>query len=152
MSDAPWYGEGLKFRCQTDCGNCCKGPQPGWAYVTEEEATRIAEFLNMTPDAFGKRHLRLLESGLCLTEKPVTHDCSLWDDERGCTVYKVRPQQCREFPFWPEVVKTEASWNDYANDCPGMNRGTHYDAATIERITQGDRGTRAGPARRLPTV
>ena len=70
MSDAPWYGEGLKFRCQTDCGNCCKGPQPGWAYVTEEEATRIAEFLNMTPDAFGKRHLRLLESGLCLGAAP----------------------------------------------------------------------------------
>ena len=152
MSDAPWYGEGLQFRCQTDCGNCCKGPQPGWTYVTEEEATRIAEFLGLTPDAFGKRHLRRLESGLCLTEKPVTNDCILWDDEVGCTVYKVRPQQCRQFPFWTEVVKTKATWSDYANDCPGMNQGTHYDAATIERITEGDRGTRAGPTRRLPTL
>jgi len=149
----PWYAaEGLRFRCQSDCGNCCKGPQPGYAYLAEEEAERIAAYLGLSDDAFGKRYLRLVGGELCLTEKPLSNDCSLWDDAGGCSVYPVRPIQCRQFPFWPESVESEERWSEMGETCPGINRGTRYDAAAIARITAGRRGTRSGPKRRLPTA
>ena len=39
-----WYADGLRFSCH-QCGNCCRGAQPGWVYVTPFRLRRIAGFL-----------------------------------------------------------------------------------------------------------
>jgi len=40
-----------------------------------------------------------------------------------CSVYEARPLQCRTFPFWPELLETEARWRRLARFCPGIGRG-----------------------------
>jgi Fe-S-cluster containining protein len=57
---------------------------------------------------------------LSLKEKS-NFDCVFW--KSGCTVYQVRPLQCRMFPFWSEIVQSKESWEMNAANCPGMNNG-----------------------------
>ena len=71
--------------------------------MTPPEIEAIAGFLGISIAEFGRRYLRRVGGSLSLTEKP-NHDCIFWDD--GCTVYPVRPTQCRTFPFWPENLET----------------------------------------------
>jgi Fe-S-cluster containining protein len=52
-----------------------------------------------------------------------------------CAVYESRPSQCREFPFWPDVLKSRSSWNRFAVACPGMNHGDfHPHGEIISRL------------------
>lgn len=157
MSEAeadPWWADGLQFTC-TRCGRCCKGPEPGYVRVDADEVAALCEHLELTPDQFGQRYLRrLIDGQLGLTEHP-NGDCIFWQDGQGCTVYEARPTQCRTFPFWPEVLETEAAWDDYASMCPGMGSGRRYARQRIERILAGGGETNRGrklPPRRLKTV
>ena len=93
-SQSPWYREGLSFEC-TRCGDCCRGP--GYVWVNREEIANLASFLELTPEAFGRRYLRRVERRLSLIDND-DGDCIFW--ENGCTVYSARPTQCRTFPFW----------------------------------------------------
>jgi Fe-S-cluster containining protein len=55
--------------------------------------------------------------------------------KRGCSIYQVRPLQCRTWPFWPEVIKSPATWARAGKGCPGINNGTrHFTPKQIERI------------------
>jgi Fe-S-cluster containining protein len=68
---------------------------------------------------------------LSLKEKS-NFDCIFWDN--GCTVYNVRPLQCRAYPFWDSVVCSEKAWNETGKDCPGINSGTLHDKEKIENF------------------
>ena len=58
--------------------------------------------------------------------------------ENGCSIYPVRPLQCRTFPFWPEYLRSPESWDEAARRCPGVNQGRIYSKAEIfERIEAG---------------
>ena len=90
--DEPWYKDGLRFRC-TQCGDCCTGA-PGYVWVTDDELETIAKYLGQpvaevrelySRKARGKRTLREKDNG----------DCVFYDRQRGCTIYPVRPRQCR---------------------------------------------------------
>jgi Fe-S-cluster containining protein len=43
--------------------------------------------------------------------------------QRGCSIYSVRPYQCRTWPFWPENLTTPNHWQRSAARCPGMAAG-----------------------------
>lgn len=149
-----WYGDGLQFSCRPNCGACCKGPLPGFVYLDAAEIERLADHLELGLDDFGRRYLRQVDGRLALTEDRRTMDCSFWSDDAGCTVYRVRPAQCRQFPFWPEVTRSRSAWEDEAEACPGMNKGRLYSQEEIERIQAGKRGTRSGrkPRKTLRTI
>ena len=138
---APWYASGLSFTC-TGCGSCCRGE--GYVWMTPPEIEAIAKHLGITSDQFGKRYLRRVGRSLSLTEKP-NHDCIFWDD--GCTVYDVRPTQCRTFPFWPENIETPGAWEAVLHQCPGTGNGKHYDLVEIRRLSHGGGATIDGPDR-----
>lgn len=143
-TELPWYREGLAFEC-TRCGNCCTG-EPGTVRVSPEEIERLAAHLALTPDAFRARYTEgLIDGGVSLTEKPAADgsgqlDCVFWDRAAGCTVYALRPRQCRTWPFWRRNVASEAHWFAASRNCPGMNRGARHDAAEIA-LTAADDGT-----------
>ena len=146
----PWWAEGLQFAC-TGCGKCCKGPDPGFVFIGEREIKRIAKHLDLELDDFGRSYLRRVHQRVSLTEEP-NGDCVFWEDERGCSIYRARPDQCRQFPFWPEQLVSEDTWANAAESCPGMDKGRTYSRAEIEAVLEGQRGTRTGPRRRrLPT-
>ena len=134
----PWFKEGLRFTCQ-QCGNCCRGPEPGYVWVTEEEIHALAKRLGMTVDAFGRRYLRMIGSRYSLVER-VNHDCVFWEEGKGCTVYEQRPTQCRTFPFWPEFIESKETW-DTIIWCRGKDGGRRFERAEIEKLAGGEGAT-----------
>lgn len=150
MSKDPWYKDGLTFTC-TQCGNCCTGPT-GYVWFTDDEAIAMAKFLKMSLSAFRKQYTRKIFGRQSLTENHTEHgfDCSfLARDENGkalCSVYPVRPAQCRSWPFWNENLRSEHSYDAASERCPGMTRGLHgtgrhYPIDEIRIIRDGEKAT-----------
>ena len=131
MSDAPWYREGLRFKC-TGCGGCCTGA-PGYVWVTRAEIAVMAAALDMNEEQFGKRYLRRVGNRYSLIELS-GGDCVFFDPGlRSCRIYKHRPRQCRTWPFWPSNLQTPEIWREISESCPGANRGRLY---TLEEILE----------------
>ena len=122
-----WYADGLHFTC-AQCGNCCTGP-PGYVWFTDDEAARMAEFLEMSVDAFRRQYAHRIFHRWTLNEREVDgqYDCVfLIRDQQGragCSVYAVRPTQCRTWPFWPENLATPENYVRLARRCPGVKNG-----------------------------
>lgn len=134
MSEIRWFSQGVRFTCQSGCTRCCGGA-PGDVFVNSDEIKEIAEFLKMDLQEFHSSFVRHYSSGtMSLTERP-NGDCVLLEDGKGCGVYSVRPKQCRDYPFWPEVMKSPFSWLREANRCPGINTGYEvHDGVKITNV------------------
>jgi len=126
----PWYRDGLAFEC-TRCGKCCTGA-PGHVWVTDDDLAGIASFRGepleqvvglYTRPAAGRRSLRERANG----------DCVFWDRQAGCTIYPVRPPQCRTWPFWESHVASPESWHELRQECPGAGQGELISAEEITR-------------------
>jgi hypothetical protein len=129
-----WYGEGLKFEC-TQCGNCCSGP-PGYVWVTPDDVNNISAFLGRTDGKLDKSQLRRVGLKHSLTEKK-GGDCIFLLRENGkamCSIYPVRPIQCRTWPFWSSNLRSPESWDQTSENCPGMNSGRSYGFVAIEEL------------------
>jgi Fe-S-cluster containining protein len=48
--------------------------------------------------------------------------CIFLDEQMRCRIYKVRPLQCRTYPFWPELMNPKA-WRAERNRCEGIGQG-----------------------------
>ncbi len=118
VSSSPWYKEGLHFEC-TGCGRCCTG-QPGYVWLSEEEIGKISAYLNISIEEFMHRYVRKTVSNCySLLETLPSYDCVFFRDNR-CTIYPVRPTQCRTFPWWPENLKSKHAWKETARHCEGI--------------------------------
>ncbi len=133
-----WYADGLRFEC-TQCGNCCTGP-PGAVWFSAQEAASIAAHLGMREAAFRRRYAHRINGRWSLRETEAVdgYDCVFLDRTSApgkalCSIYPVRPAQCRTWPFWPENLATPRSWATvkHCTPCPGMNSG---ELIPIERI------------------
>ena len=136
MSRDKWYKDGLRFSC-TQCGNCCTGP-PGYVWVSPEEVRRIAAFLDREDDWLPKDTLRRVGLKYSLREWS-NGDCVFLvktaDGKRTCSIYPVRPLQCRTWPFWSSNLKSPGTWKEAADTvCPGMNNGKHHNFVAIEEV------------------
>lgn len=134
-TEDPWYAKGLQFEC-TQCGNCCTG-SPGYVWVQEADWLKIAAYLKMTPEAFTKRYVRQIRGGYSLVESK-GYDCVFLTFEKGkagCSIYPVRPMQCRTWPFWNQNLKNADAWAEASKQCPGMcdKKAPLYDLAHIEK-------------------
>ena len=127
----PFWADGLRFSCQ-QCGGCCCGA-PGIVYFSPQEFDRLVAFLGRT---------RQLSRDQIIADmmKPWKDSYTARDDfedghcifyDHGCTVYDVRPSQCRDFPFWRCQLRDEQAWQEAARSCPGMNRGRLWSADEI---------------------
>src|SRR2546422_530762 len=103
----PWYSAGLRFEC-TRCGNCCTG-EPGYVWLDAKEVKDIAAAVELSEAEFQAAYTKKTPRGLSLREKP-SGDCVFFDRQRGCTIYAIRPQQCRTWPFWESNVASPKSW------------------------------------------
>lgn len=131
MRQQEWYSQGLRFEC-TQCGNCCTGP-PGAVWFSEREAIAMAERFELTVIEFRHTYARKLDEGWSLNEVHTAQgfDCIFLDRQSMpgkavCSIYEVRPSQCRTWPFWPENLKSSQQWEAVKRrmPCPGMNTGT----------------------------
>ncbi len=129
-ADGVWYADGLRFEC-TQCGNCCTGG-PGAVWFTADEGRAIAARLGVSEGQFLDRYTRRIGVRRSFNERKTEHgfDCVFLDRSTApgkamCSIYDVRPTQCRTWPFWPENLETEAAWDAAKRlmPCHGMNRG-----------------------------
>jgi Fe-S-cluster containining protein len=135
MSKIPWYVDGLSFEC-TQCGGCCAGPDEGFIWVTKEEIGFIAEFLRISEDELEKKYLVRFGPRVSIIEARPSNDCIFLETlggQRRCTIYPVRPNQCRTWPFWNSNLSGPSAWNNANRRCPGINRGKKY---TCQEITK----------------
>jgi len=126
----PWYKDGLQFECSR-CGHCCTG-EPGFVWVNDEEIAAIAAIRGEQPDIVRQLYARPASHGLTLREK-TNGDCVFYDRTSGCTIYPVRPRQCRTWPFWESNVQTPEAWQKTKDVCPGCDEG---DLISAEEITR----------------
>lgn len=142
----PWYADGLRFTC-TQCGNCCTGP-PGYVWISDDEVGRLAEFLKLSGREVRTRYCRKVGSRWSLRERKTpqgNYDCVFLREEplpprqkrelaageplphrrRTCSIYPVRPLQCRTWPFWESNLSSPKMWRVASRKCPGINRGPH---------------------------
>ena len=88
--------------------------------------------MDLDPDVFEEQYTRKVGARRSLIEFS-NGDCVFFDNEaRGCTVYDLRPQQCRTWPFWPLNLQSPEEWDDVADGCPGCNNGRLYTLEEIE--------------------
>jgi Fe-S-cluster containining protein len=126
----PWYKDGLRFQC-TRCGKCCTG-EPGYVWVNAAELRAVADFRGETVEEVTGLYTRLSSRGRTLREK-ANGDCVFYDREKGCTIYPVRPRQCRTWPFWDSNVATPEAWQHTCEICPGSGKGELIPVEEIAR-------------------
>lgn len=132
VNPLPWYKEGLRFEC-TQCGQCCTGA-PGFVWVSEEEMTGMAKFLNITIEKFKRQYVRQRDNRYALVEKKSENNACTFLKDNRCLVYKARPKQCRIFPWWQENLNSEESWKMAALSCEGIN--DQAPVVSFEEITK----------------
>jgi Fe-S-cluster containining protein len=136
---SPWWRDGVYFSC-TQCGLCCGGA-PGTVRFTASERSAMAYALGICETEFDILYTWEKYGVLSLREKP-NYDCVFLKTGDGgakyggaeCGVYGARPAQCRTFPFWPDVMESRRSWDDFSLSCPGMDDGLFHGRDEISEI------------------
>ncbi|MDQ7013084.1 MAG: YkgJ family cysteine cluster protein [Planctomycetota bacterium] len=133
---------GLRFGC-TQCGNCCSGP-PGFVLFTDTEADAIAARLGMSVPDFLERFTEDTSRGRSLIDIKTIHgyDCVFLDrstvpGKAVCSIYEDRPEQCRTWPFWKEMLQSRDNWVRAKATCPGLDSGRHYTPVEIRVVRDG---------------
>ena len=127
-----WYADGLAFAC-TQCGNCCRTHGSyAYVYLAEADVRAIAAHLELEREVFLERYCREEDGWTVLAiDAPA---CPFLDGASRCSIYSVRPMQCRTWPFWQENLE-RVVWEGPVRDCcPGIGRGPVVPAEEIERI------------------
>jgi hypothetical protein len=144
VMELPWFGDGLQFTC-SQCGNCCSG-SPGFVWVSTEEISRLAKFLNVSEKTVIRKYCRKVGRQYSLKERKHPqhggYDCVFVKEIEGngghpkriCGIYEVRPLQCRTWPFWEGNLASRSAWDRAAKGCRGMNHGEKFDRIRIESL------------------
>jgi Fe-S-cluster containining protein len=121
-----FFDQGLRFACAR-CGRCCTG-DPGIVFLAPEALAPLAEHLGLTVADTIRRYLTPWRDGHTVREDAEGR-CLFYRD--GCSIYPVRPVQCRTWPFWLTNLRSQARWQRVARSCPGIGRGRHYSREEI---------------------
>ena len=131
---SPWWNRGLYFSC-VRCGTCCGG-EPGTVRFSGRELSAMAQVLDVTEEQFTRIYTCKKFGAPSLREQP-NYDCVFFNNNGhgpGCEIYSARPSQCSTFPFWPSILESSRSWEQFASSCPGMNKGEFHDFDMISKI------------------
>jgi Fe-S-cluster containining protein len=130
----PFYEhQPLRFEC-TRCGRCCVAGDGYYLFLGGNEAEDIRGHLNLSRSWFRRRYLRRLQNGDLVASWDSDGRCVFLDTRGACTVYPVRPLQCRTYPFWPEIVCRQTDWRRESRRCEGIDRGAEVPVARIRRL------------------
>lgn len=157
----------IKFECQR-CGSCCHHRRPeefedlvptdridefveksNLIYLTEKDIHKIGRKAMCEPEKFvdtlyehDGKCVKVKDSGkkiildLPVMKSKADTTCVFYED--GCTVYQVRPNACRLFPF--RVVEESNADGDvilnisYNPTCPGIGKGKSTDRSKLEKL------------------
>jgi len=116
-------GYGYQFdpsACEACGGQCCTG-ESGYIWANYEEIEKMANFVNLSLEDFATMYLRKVKHRYSLVEKKLSEEnyaCIFFDETlKRCSIYPVRPRQCRTFPFWEQFKNNE---DEVRKECPGI--------------------------------
>lgn len=117
--------EGFNFRfnpkaCMQCQGKCCNGDS-GNIFVNSKEIKAISRFLGIEISRFIEEYLIKVSYKFSLREIKANKDytCIFFDNRKNrCSIYPVRPNQCRTFPFWAYFKDKP---EEVARECPGVS-------------------------------
>ena len=92
-----------------------------FVWTTEEEMQAMADSLNIPLDLFKRKYTRRRFNRYSLIEKRAENNACVFLKDKKCMVYKVRPKQCRTFPWWKSNLNSEESWKIASLSCEGIN-------------------------------
>lgn len=121
-----WFENGLRFKC-TGCGGCCTGA-PGYVWLSDEDIDRLRARLGIERAEFLSTYCIKIKGSYSLRDIAPSYDCVFLEDGKACTVYEDRPEQCKTYPWWPDVMRSEKTWNMERRHCEGIDHpdGTLY--------------------------
>ncbi|MDR2864292.1 MAG: YkgJ family cysteine cluster protein [Spirochaetaceae bacterium] len=132
-SKKPFYADGLSFSC-VSCSLCCRRDS-GYVFLTENDLRLLLNELAMPYEEFVPVYCRWVKLGtsgfefLSLKETS-NYDCIFW--KKTCSVYKARPLQCRNYPFWKDLLISKKIWKEALAECPGVGHGELHSKEFIE--------------------
>jgi len=134
MGRKAWFEKGLRFQC-TQCGNCCRSHGDAThVYLAEADLQAIAAHLGLTRAELLARHCEREGGWIQLARSEQA--CGFLGADNRCTIYPVRPKQCRTWPFWVENLE-RARWEGPVREtCPGIGQGPLHPADEIRRIAR----------------
>lgn len=105
----------------SECGGACCIGESGYIWVKYPEIEAIANYLQLDIGEFAQNYLIRAKNRYSLREtkvKDLGYACIFFDTQkRMCSIYDVRPKQCRTFPFW-EQFKSDTK--ELTKECPGV--------------------------------
>ncbi|HON57379.1 MAG TPA: YkgJ family cysteine cluster protein, partial [bacterium] len=111
----------FEFSCQT-CGNCCAGDS-GYVWLSEEEQLKISKFLDLPLNEFLKKYTKKINGRITLKELRKSENdywCIFLDKRRKCKIYECRPLQCRNYPYWQNLLNDDELLKIHSTICKGM--------------------------------
>ncbi len=116
--------DGFKFAfgasaCQSCEGRCCTG-ESGYIWCNVSEMQEMAKHLGLEFSEFTSKYIKKVGYKYSLVEKKVddSYECIFFDSKlKRCSIYEVRPKQCRTFPFW-DSFKNDI--DEVVKECPGI--------------------------------
>ena len=117
--------EGFNFAfdpkgCETCKGNCCIG-ESGYIWINASEINALALHLNLTVDELKYKYLTKIGYKYSIKEVKLASNnfaCCFFNlEKRQCSIYHVRPNQCRTFPFWDYFKENE---EEVYKECPAI--------------------------------
>ncbi len=107
--------------------------------ITPVELVRIANSLTVNIEYLQQVCLDF-DGHHWLIEVPEDSHCPFLIENR-CSVHAVKPEQCRTYPFWNEIVATQETWRAEAPFCPGIGHGKSYTFQQIRELVRGKGST-----------
>ncbi len=107
-------------------------------FLSPKDLKRLSSHLGITEETCLTTYCRNVPMGnfnMISLEEKKNYDC-IFLTEKGCSVYKGRPEQCRTYPFWSSIVEDKAAWEAEMASCPGMGRGRLYTKEEIEKLLE----------------
>ena len=106
--------------------------EPGTIYFSGEEIDQLSEYLKLEKTEMLEKYFHPFRDSYTARDDCEDGKCIFYDN--GCSIYPVRPSQCRAYPFWRFMLRSKETWDEYAQSCPGMNQGKYYSAEEISQI------------------
>lgn len=132
--------ENLRFEC-TRCGACCR--RPGAVFLREREVDRIARHLGVPRERLRAQHVREDEDHGWLIDVPDGEACPFLDGDL-CVIHEAKPDQCAAYPFWWEILTSQARWQQEGERCEGIGRGEPLPKEQVRTLALLDLGVPQG--------
>jgi Fe-S-cluster containining protein len=104
--------------CYACEGNCCRG-ESGYIWLNKEDIIRIADAVGVTQETLIDDYLKKVGYRYSIKEILIhgSYNCVFYETGIGCSIYRVRPNQCKTYPFWNYFKKNK---EELLRECPGI--------------------------------